>query len=98
MGTTLVFLEVIDADGNLRTLWEDETRCLTSAHQMYEGKMTYDGRPTHVKALVCMYYPQDNANPHMHRPEREAVRWSFMPWRMRYDGVRPGPLSGCLDE
>jgi hypothetical protein len=77
--TTLVFLEVIDADGDLRTLWEDEKNCLTHAHLMQQGVMTYDGRPTQVKALVCVAYSQDKPNPHIHSPIAMLARWYYIP-------------------
>jgi hypothetical protein len=73
----LVFLEVIDADGNLRTLWEDKHDCLHKAHLMQQGKMTIDGRPTKVSALVCMSYLQEKPNAHIDFPVREVSRWKI---------------------
>lgn len=73
----VVFLEVVDADGKTRTLWEDERTCLTSAHNMQKGKLTIDGRPTKVCALICMRYTQADPNPHIHFPVAEECRWSY---------------------
>lgn len=72
---TLVWLEVIDADGIERSLWEDEERCLLRAQQMEQGRMTYDGRPTQVKALVCVEYREEHPNAHIHFPLRKSCRW-----------------------
>lgn len=71
----LVWLEVIDADGDVHTLWENEEKCLLRAQQMQQGRSTYDGRPTQVKALVCVEYREERPNPHIHTPVREVCRW-----------------------
>ncbi len=76
--STLVFLEVIDADGKKRTLWEDTRDCLHKAHLMQQGRMTLDGRPTRVSALVCMFYTQADPSPHIHYPVREECRWDYI--------------------
>ena len=77
MGKLLVWLQVVNADGETRTLWEDADKCLTNAHKMQQGKITLDGRPTRVSALVCVRYAQDNPSPHIHTPVAEECRWTY---------------------
>jgi len=52
--TCKVMLEVLDADGEKRILWESERTCLDGAARMREGKATIAGHPVIVLALVLV--------------------------------------------